>query len=69
MMSMAAMNDHLDTCLVQEEDVPPVGGACRGASGGEALAVSDDDEEPLAKRRGVDDSTEQVRFATFLSVF
>jgi hypothetical protein len=56
LMSMAAINGHLDSCLEEESER-------NGSSGGEGntvVVVSDDDEEPLAKRRGVDDSTEQV---------
>jgi hypothetical protein len=61
MMSMAAIDGHLDSCLeeVSERNGSTDGGGNCG-EGNTVVVVSDDDEEPLAKRRSVDDSTEQV---------
>ncbi len=60
-MSMAAINGHLDSCLEEvSERNGSTGGGGNCGEGNTVVVVSDDDEEPLAKRRGVDDSTEQV---------
>ncbi len=70
MMSMAAINGHLDTCLEEESErngSTDGGGNC--GEGNTVVVVSDDDDEPLAKRRGVDDSTEQVLIITLLSEY
>ena len=67
-MAMATINAHLDRCLVQDgargTSTPLASSQCGDSHSrdrGESLTVSDtDDDEPLVKRRGIDNSTEQV---------
>lgn len=60
LMAMAAINSHLDQCLEQERDRSPmVDMEEEGKKTGVESGSDDGDDEPLAKRRGVDDSTEQ----------
>jgi hypothetical protein len=80
-MELAAVNAHLDGCLAQGDSNSgmPKADNPRGQSGSsfangnmaDSVIVSDsedDDDEPLAKRRGLDWSTEQVtKFSKFIT--